>query len=281
VLAIDILVFALFAASLHFIMGPGGLISFGHAAFFGLGAYGAGLLLKKAGLPMEVALALGPVIAAIGAAVVGAFGMRLSGVYLAMLTLAFAQIVWSVVFQWDAFTGGSNGLVGIWPSAWLSGDTAFYVLTAALCVGGMLVLRRLAFSPFGYALRAGRDSPLRAEAIGIDVARVQWAGFVVAGLFAGLAGAVQAFSKGSIAPETLSVQRSVGALVMVLAGGLQSLSGPVVGAALLTWLQDLIARQFDYWRLLLGLVIIGIVLGFPQGIVGQILAWRRARVEAR
>lgn len=279
VLATDILVFALFATSLHFIMGPAGMISFGHAAFFGLGAYGAGLLLKKAGIPMEVSLVLGPLVAVAGALVFGLVGLRLSGVYLAMLTLAFAQIVWSVVFQWDAFTGGSNGLVGIWPPPWLAGETAFYALTALLCASGILLLRRIVFSPFGYALRAGRDSPLRAEAIGIDVVRVQWAAFVVAALFAGLAGALHAYSKGSIAPETLSISRSIDGLVMVLAGGLQTLSGPAVGAATLIWLQDLIARNIEYWQLLLGLAIIGIVIAFPQGIVGQILAWRRAWTE--
>ena len=120
VLMIDILVAVLFATSLHFIMGPGGMHSFGHAAYFGLGAYGAALLFKALGLPMIVALLAAPLVAAIGALLFGWFAVRLSGVYLAMLTLAFSQIVWSVVFQWDEFTGGSNGLVGIWPAAWLS-----------------------------------------------------------------------------------------------------------------------------------------------------------------
>ncbi|OGA14084.1 MAG: ABC transporter permease, partial [Betaproteobacteria bacterium RIFCSPHIGHO2_12_FULL_69_13] len=123
VLLSDVLVFALFAVSLHFITGPGGMLSFGHAAYFGLGAYGAGLLLLRAGAPMEAALVLAPLAAGIGALAFGWFCVRLSGVYLAMLTLAFAQIVWSVAFQWDAFTGGSNGLIGVWPSAWLASRT--------------------------------------------------------------------------------------------------------------------------------------------------------------
>jgi len=269
VLGIDILVFALFAASLHFIMGPGGMVSFGHAAYLGLGAYGAGLLLRKAAWPMEAALAAAPLAAAAGAAVFGWFCVRLSGVYLAMLTLAFAQIAWSVVYQWDALTGGSNGIVGVWPAPWLSSRPAFYLLTLALCAGAVYLLRRMLFAPFGYALRAGRDSPLRCDAIGIDVQRVQWRAFIAVGGFAGLAGGLFAFSKGSISPDsTMSVARSIDALVMVLLGGVQTLSGPIVGAAAFTWLQDAIARNTDYWRALLGVTILAIVLLFPQGIVG-------------
>jgi len=280
VLLIDIFVFSLFAASLHFLMGPAGMVSFGHAAYFGLGAYGAGLLLKQAGLPMELALFLAPAIAGIGALLFGWFTVRLTGVYLAMLTLAFAQIVWSIVFQWDSVTGGSNGMVGLWPALWLSDGAAFYYLTLLVCAGAIALLWRIIYSPFGYALRAGRDSPLRAEAIGIDLRRLQWFAFALAGLFAGVAGALFAFSKGSISPETLGIARSVDGLVMVLLGGVQTLVGPVVGAVLFTWLQDEIARATEYWRALLGLVILVLVVAFPHGIAGYagllLRRWRKA-----
>ena len=268
VLAIDLLTAALFAASLHFIMGPAGMHSFGHAAYFGLGAYAAALLLQKANLPMEAALLAAPVVAGLGALVFGWFCVRLSGVYLAMLTLAFAQIVWSITFQWDDFTGGSNGITGVWPAAWLADKQAYYYLTLALVAAGVLGLRRVLFSPFGYALRAGRDSPLRADAIGLDVSRLQWAAFVLAAVAAGLAGALYAFSKGSISPDSLGVGRSVDGLVMVLLGGVQTLTGPVVGAVTFTWLQDSVARATDYWRALLGAIILLLVLAFPQGIAG-------------
>jgi branched-chain amino acid transport system permease protein len=268
VLVTDILVFALFAASLHFFIGPAGMLSFGHAAYFGLGAYAAALLVLRGNLPTELALAAAPLAAGVGAAVFGWFCVRLSGVYLAMLTLAFAQIVWSVAFQWDEVTGGSNGLVGVWPAAWLESKAAYYLVTLALCALGIFCLWRAIYSPFGYALRATRDSPLRAEAIGIDVRAQQWAGFIVAGLFAGLAGALFAFSKGSISPETLSVPRSVDALVMVLLGGLQTLTGPLWGAALFTWLEDAVSRNIDYWRAAIGAVILLMVLAFPQGFLG-------------
>ena len=270
VLAIDLLTAALFAASLHFIMGPAGLHSFGHAAYFGLGAYAAALLMLKAGWPMEAALLAAPLLAGAGALVFGWFCVRLSGVYLAMLTLAFAQIVWSITFQWDDFTGGSNGLTGVWPAAWLADKRAYYFLTLAWVSGGVLALRRVLFSPFGYAMRAGRDSPLRADAIGINVPRIQWAAFVVAAVFAGLAGALYAFSKGSISPDSLAVGKSVDGLVMVLLGGVQTLAGPVVGAITFTGLQDTVARATDYWRALLGGIILLLVLVFPQGIAGFI-----------
>ncbi len=270
VLAIDILIAVLFAVSLHFIMGPGGMHSFGHAAYFGLGAYGAGLLVKQLGWPMEGAFVAGPVLAVIGAVVFGWFCVRLSGVYLAMLTLAFGQIVWSVAFQFDDLTGGSNGIVGVWPAEWLSEKWAYYYLTLACTLAGVLLLWRVLLSPFGYALRAGRDSPLRADAIGIDVFRVQWAAFVLAGSVCGVTGALFAFSKGSIAPEAISVGRSIDGLVMVLLGGVQTLAGPVVGASLFTWLQDLIAREFQYWRAALGFTILVLVLVFPQGVAGSI-----------
>jgi len=268
VLLVEILIAVLFAASLHFMMGPGGMHSFGHAAYFGLGAYAAALVLTKLHLPMEVAMVVGPLVAAGGALLFGWFCVRLSGVYLAMLTLAFAQIVWAIIYQWDDVTGGSNGLVGIWPSAWAASPVAFYYLALAFSVIGVLLLRRVLFSPFGYAMRAGRDSSLRADAIGIDVKRMQWMAFVVAGLFCGVAGVLFAFSKGSISPEAISVGRSVDGLVMVMLGGLQTLLGPVVGAAVFTWLQDIIARETDYWRALLGLIILALVLLFPAGIAG-------------
>ena len=282
VLAIDLLTAALFAASLHFIMGPAGMHSFGHAAYFGLGAYGAALGVRSLGLPMEAALLLSPIVAALGALVFGWFCVRLSGVYLAMLTLAFSQIVWSIAFQWDDVTGGSNGLTGVWPAPWLEDKRAYYYVALALVAGSVLLLRRALFAPFGYALRAGRDSPLRADAIGIDVKRLQWAAFVVAAVFAGLAGALYAFSKGSISPDTIAVGRSVDGLVMVLLGGLQTLAGPLVGAVTFTWLQDAVARNTDYWRALLGGIILLLVLVFPQGIAGFVGQWfdRRKRVAA-
>ena len=268
VLSIDLLVAVLFAVSLHFIMGPAGMHSFGHAAYFGLGAYAAALLVRKLGMPMEAALLVAPLAAAFGAFIYGWFCVRLSGVYLAMLTLAFAQITWAIAFQWDAVTGGSNGMTGVWPAEWLAEKQNYYYLTLALVAAGVLLLRRFLHSPFGYAMRASRDSVLRADAIGINVKRISWVAFVISGAFAGLAGALYAFSKGSISPETLHVSRSIDGLVMVLLGGIQTLAGPLVGAVTFTWLHDTVARNTDYWRAMLGAIILILVLLFPQGIAG-------------
>jgi branched-chain amino acid transport system permease protein len=276
VLAIDVLVFALFASSLQFMMGTGGLASFGHAAYFGIGAYAAALAAKH-GIAMEGAVALAPFAALVGALVFGWFCVRLSGVYLAMLTLAFAQIVWSVAFQWDSLTGGSNGLVGVWPAAWLAGSRPYFYFTLAITAAALIALAWIAHTPLGYALRAGRDSRLRAEASGIDVRATQWAAFALAGAFAGLAGALYAFSKGSIAPDTLAIPRSVDALVMVLLGGLNALAGPLLGAAAFTGLQDSLARATEYWRAGVGVAILALVLVFPMGIGGA-MQWLFARL---
>jgi len=273
ILGIDVLIAVLFAASLHFVAGPGGMHSFGHAAYFGLGAYGAALLVKWLAAPMGLAIAAAPLVALAGALLFGWFAVRLSGVYLAMLTLAFAQIVWAAVFQWEGLTGGSNGVVGVWPPSPFDRASVYFLLTLALAAIGVLLLRRFLFAPFGYAMRAGRDSPLRAEAVGIDVKRVHWLAFAIAGCVCGVAGGLFAFAKGSISPETIHVGRSIDGLVMVLLGGIQTLTGPIVGASFFAVLQDTIMRQTEYWRALLGAIILFLVLVFPSGIVGGIAAF--------
>ncbi|MEO7254597.1 MAG: ABC transporter permease, partial [Casimicrobium sp.] len=269
VLAIDMMVFALFAASLGLIIGPGGMGSFGHAAYFGLGAYGAALAVKL-GLGFVAAMSCGIALAGAAALLFGWFSVRLSGTYMAMLTLAFAQIVWSIVFQWDAVTGGSNGLVGIWPPEWLADRTHFYWTVFALCVAGLAFCSWLVHTPLGYSVRAARDAPVKARAIGLSPVRLQWAMFTMGGALAGVAGTLYVFSKGSVSPEVLAIPRSVDALVMVLLGGINTLVGPIIGAAAFTWLQDTLARNTEYWRAALGLTILGLVLLFPRGIVGTI-----------
>ena len=268
--ATEVLLFALFAFSLNLLVSTGGLVSFGHAAYFGLGAYGAALSFSALGLRMEAALALAPLVAALGAAVVGIFVVRLSGIYLAMLTLAAAQIVYAVAFQWVEVTGGDNGLLGIWPAPWASGRTIYYWLTLAVTGLAVAGLRHVIYAPFGYGLRATRDSVLRAEAIGIDVRRQRWLAFVLAGAAAGVAGGLYVFSKGSIDPSALGIPTSVDALTMLLLGGLDTVMGPLAGAAVLQVLKDQVMPVTQYWRLALGLSIIAMVLIFPAGLVGAV-----------
>jgi branched-chain amino acid transport system permease protein len=264
----EVMIFALFAASLHFLMGIGGMTSFGHAAYFGLGAYGAALVTTHLSWPMEAAAFAGPILAGAAALVFGWFCVRLTGVYLAMLTLAFAQITWSIAFQWYDVTGGDNGILGVWPPAWASSAKAFYYLTLVVSGTGIVVMRQFVLAPFGMGLRACRDSPLRADAIGIDRARHQLFAFILAGTFAGVGGALYAFLKGSVFPDVLAIPLSIDGLVMVLLGGVQTLTGPVVGAVVYKTLNVFLSSYTEYWRLIIGILIIALVVAFPRGIVG-------------
>jgi branched-chain amino acid transport system permease protein len=274
----EIAIFVIYAASLHFLMSAGGLASFGHAAYFGLGAYGVAFLAKLAGLPMILCLLLGPLLGLFGAAVFGFFSVQLSGVYFAMLTLAFAQIVWSIAFQWVTVTGGDNGILGVWPERWAASPAHFYWLSLAIAALSVAALRIAVFSPFGFALRAMRDSPLRGEAIGIDGKRIQWTAFVIAGGFAGVAGALFAYLKGSVFPDSLGISLSVDALVMVLLGGVETVSGAIVGAIVYKALSIWLVSQTDLSKLVLGGFIVLIVVAFPKGIVGTVeTIWRRRR----
>ena len=268
VLTSEIMIWALFAVSLHFIMSPGGVGVFGHALYFGLGAYTTAMLTKYLAVSMPIALLASPLVAIVGALVFGWFCVRSQGMYLAMLTFAFAQMVWAVAFQWYDVTGGDNGMLGIWPAEWASNKTAFYYMTYALCGAGVLLLRSFIFTPFGYALRAVRDQSKRAEALGLNAKRLQWMGMAVAGAFAGLAGSLFAYSKGSVFPTSLDIHTTLNAFVMVLIGGFNTLTGPLVGSVIYIMLETEISRISEVWRLLLGSIILAIVIFFPQGLVG-------------
>ncbi|MEP6068306.1 MAG: ABC transporter permease [Paracoccaceae bacterium] len=269
VLITDVLIFCLFAASLHFLLGLGGLVSFGHAAYYGGGAYVAALLVTHANTPMELAFLLAPLGAGLAALAIGWVCLRLTGVYFAMLTLAFAQLLWSLVFQWGDVTGGDDGLVNIWPAEWLKDTTVFFYFTLLMSVSGIVILRHVAHSPFGYALRAARDSQRQAEATGINTRKVQLLAFGFAGMMGGLAGALFVFSKGSVFPNELEIARSFDALIVVFLGGVKTLAGGVVGAGFFKGIEDILTR-FEYWRLVMGLLIIFVVIIAPNGIVGSL-----------
>ena len=278
VLLSDIFVFALFAAGLHYMMGTGGLISFGHAAFFGLGAYGAALAVKTFGVSMPVALVIAPVVAGAGAIIIGWFAIRLSGVYMAMLTLAAAQILWSTAIQWQSVTGGDDGVLGVWPSTWATDATAFYYLALVLCSTAICALMYLSLGQYGLLLRATRDAAPRAAALGINVKARQWAAIIIAGISAGLAGGIFVFSKGSVFPDTLAIPHSVDALVMVLLGGLHAPAGPIIGAGIFALLEDVLSR-LPYWRALLGMTIVIIAIYAPNGLAGVFANFRTKRIE--
>src|SRR5213594_4483428 len=184
----EIAIVALFATAFNLLMGFGGMVSFGHAAYFALGAYAAALLVKRAGVPMLLALPAAPLAAAAGALLFGFFIVRLTHTYFAMLSLAFAQIVFTVIFKWTSLTGGDDGLLDVWPPVMLKSPAAYYYFALAIVGVSLAALHAIVDSPFGYALKAVRENPRRARFIGVNVRRHQLFAFVLSGFFSGLAG---------------------------------------------------------------------------------------------
>jgi branched-chain amino acid transport system permease protein len=277
---VETLAFALCAGSLQLLVGTGGMLSFGHAAYFGLGAYGAALLMKQAALPMPVAFLLAPFVAGAAAFIFGWFCVRLSGVYFAMLTLAFSQIAFAVVHQWYDFTGGDNGILGVWPPEGLATPIRYYYLALLGTVCGIGLLRRVAGSPFGYTLRAARDHARRCQAVGINVQSHRLLAFGVAGTCAGLGGAIFVFLKGSAFPDYLSLSISIQSLVMVLLGGVHALGGAPVGAAVFKILDTVVTTYTDYWQAMLGAILAVLVIAFPHGLAGFVRArWARSGMD--
>jgi branched-chain amino acid transport system permease protein len=278
----ELLILALFAASLQFLIGLGGIAAFGHAAYLGLGAYAAALVVRHFALPTETSLLVAPLAAIAAGLLFGWLCLRRPGAFVAILTLLFAQVAWSAAAQWVKLTGGSSGIQGLTPSAWLgdlvpaglvSQQAGLYYLVLGLVALALLVLRTMALAPFGYTLRATRDSPLRAEAIGINRQAHRWTAFAVAGGFAGLAGGLHVYLRGSVAPEILALPMSVEALAMVLLGGVQTLSGPLLGTAVYKGAQSQLLAGTSYlalWPLATGLLFVVLALLLPRGILGSL-----------
>jgi branched-chain amino acid transport system permease protein len=267
----EIAIVGLFATAFNLLMGFGGMVSFGHAAYFALGAYAPALLVKRVGVPVLLALPAAPVVAAAGALLFGFFIVRLSHTYFAMLSLAFAQIVFTVIFKWKALTGGDDGLLDVWPPAWLKSPVAYYYFTLAVAGVSLLALRAIVDSPFGYALRSVRENPRRARFIGIDVRRHQLVAFVISGAFSGIAGGLFAFYNGSVFPDFAYFTKSFEPLVVALLGGVQSFFGPVAGALGFKLLEWLVSRQWPvYWPLFLGGIVIVVIVLLPSGFVGLV-----------
>ena len=277
----EIAIIGLFATAFNLLMGFGGMVSFGHAAYFALGAYTAALLVKKASMPMLLAIGAAPVVAGLGALLFGFFIVRLTHTYFAMLSLAFGQIVFTVIFKWKALTGGDDGLLDVWPSAMLKSPVHFYWFTLVVVGLSLLALHAIVESPFGYGLKAVRENPRRARFIGLDVRRHQLFAFVLSGIFSGIAGALFAFYNGSVFPDFAYFTKSFEPLVVALLGGVQSFAGPLVGALCFKILEWLISRQWPiYWPLFLGSTVILVIILLPQGFVG-LLPRRRGGVSER
>ena len=268
-LAMDALILLIFGISLQAVMALGGLVSFGHAAFFALGAYGAALAHSQWSASLPLALASGCLLALIVAAAFGALVVRSGGVYLAMLSLALAQVVWALASQWVGVTGGDNGVIGLYL---VTAETRplFYALLAGLALGSLGALRRLVQSPFGAALQATRDAPERAAASGLPVNRLRYRIFVQSAVLASLAGGLFAAHKGAVFPSAASVSTSVDALLVVLLGGVHQLWGVVAGSSLLVLASSELGRNFDYWRGCLGLFVMLIMVFSPAGLLSHL-----------
>ena len=289
-LANDVVIWALFATSLNLLVGYTGLVSFGHAAYFGIGAYTTGILMKTAGLPFVLAFPAAGLAAGLFALVFGFFCVRLTRIYFAMLTLAFAQIVWAICFKWNEVTGGEQGMPEIpYPSfdwvervaPWVpfvggyKTSEYFYFLSLLLVAASLWLLRRVVGSPFGRMLTTIRENPERAEFIGVNVRRYELAAFVVAGVFAGLSGGLFGIFNRGVFPDFAYWTKSSEVLIMTLLGGMGTFIGPALGALVLIWLNQQIVSYTQYWPLILGTILVVLLFVFPGGIAGALEAAAR------
>jgi branched-chain amino acid transport system permease protein len=273
-IAIEVIAFSLYAVSFNVLLGYGGMLSFGHAAFFGVGGYAAAVLFKKAGLPPSLAFALLPLVAmgaaAASALIIGFFSVRRSGIYFAMLTFAFQMLLYTIALKATALTGGDDGMTGLKPPGVLAQPLAYYYFALVLVSVALYVLFRLVSSPFGYTLRALRSNARRVQYIGVNVRAHQLATFVITGAFAGLAGAVFALSSGNVFPGWLNWTASATPVVMAVLGGVHTFLGPALGAAVYVVLEVLISGRTEYWPLAMGVIILALVLLMPAGLTGLI-----------
>lgn len=276
-IAVAILILALFTTSFNLLLGYAGMMSFGHAAYFALGAYGSGLLFRELNVPMPLAFAAAPFIAALGAAAVGYFCVRRAHAYFIMLTLAFAQILYAIIFKWYSFTGGDNGLTGLRPPEVLRSAEGYYYFTLVIVGVCLAVMYRMVHSPFGNALKAIRENPIRAEAVGISVWVYRWVAFTLAGFFAGIAGALNAFYQRSAHPEFAFWTKSAEPMAAAILGSIHNFFGPLLGSVIFVALHRLVTRFTEHWLVVVGALVIVVVLGFPRGILGiniRNLSWK-------
>ena len=267
-LATQVLIYCLFALSLNVLIGYTGNVSFGHAAYFAIGGYACAVLLTTYHWPLVLALPAAVAISGLVAAAIGYFCVRLTQIYFAMLTLAFAMLVWGIAFKWKDVTGGDDGFTGVAVPALLEGHVNYYYFTLAMVALGVGLLWMICHSAFGLTLVAIRENAVRAGFIGVDTSKMRWASFTVAGTFAGLAGALFGMYNRGMYIENAFWTESAQVMIMVLLGGIYSFVGPLIGAAVLYLLQVVTNQYTPYWPTVLGLILLVVVLVLPDGLVG-------------
>ena len=263
--------FGIFATSLNILVGYGGMVSFGHAMFFGSGAYTFGLLMQRTDVSIPVALLGAVAFCAVLGLVIGAICVRLKEIYFSFLTLAFQMLVHSVIVTWSSLTGGDQGLMGGIPRTpfWgidLSNTTHLYWFSCVIGVVCLMLIRYILQSPYGYTLRMVRDNPDRARFLGIDVWRVKLYAFILSACFAGIGGVIMAIFVSGAFPEFTYWTMSGEAVFMIMMGGINIFIGPIVGAGLLMIFNDIISRTTEYHGLALGIIVLIFALGFKRGI---------------
>ena len=272
-----VLVLGLAAMSLNFLLGFTGVLSFGHAAYFGLGAYGVGLTLKYLAPSTPLAVLVGVATGTVAAAIIGAMIVRLRGVYFAMVTIAFGQVFFFIAFRWNAVTGGDDGLTGwkrqaIGLGQWVidiqANDKTFYYFTLALFAIAVGIMALLLRSPFGRTLLAIRENERRARFLGLPVEQHIWLSFVISCLFVAMAGALYALLNNFTDPRTLRWDQSGNFVIMAVLGGMRSFWGPLIGAAIFVLLQDYVSSHTENWMSFIGIFFVLIVLFFPRGVLG-------------
>jgi len=265
-----VIIFSLYAVAFNLLYGTTGLVSFGHALFYGIGAYVTGMLVKATGPEYFLAyILLGAVGAAFVSFFIGLLTLRLTGIYFTMLTLAFAQLVWGLTFKLYHFTGGDDGIQAIAKPAMLSGGvTKYYLFSFIVVTICIYILWRIRRSPFGTVLNSIRQNPQRITFLGLNVYKNQLKAFVVSAFFAGIAGGLYAGLDGSIHPDMLHWPMSGNAILMATIGGMGTFFGPVIGSGILTGLEEIVGKYTEYWSFYIGVVVLIVVLLFPNGVLG-------------
>jgi branched-chain amino acid transport system permease protein len=284
-LAVNILILGLYALGFNLVFGYTGLLSFGHAAFLGTGAYGCGIAVAHYGIGWFGAILIGTSLATVLAAIMGALAIRTKGIYFAMVTLALSMCIYYAYYQMQSVTGGENGLRGVniktisvlgFELAFINPTVKYYVMLAFVGTA-IWLFSRLLDSPFGAVLEAIRENEERAKACGYDVARTKLLVFIISGALCGLAGALNALHLSIVPIETLHYTTSGQVVMMALLGGMGTFFGPFVGAATFLLIQDVFSSLTSHWQLFVGIIFIVFVLFFPRGIWGSILQWMERR----
>ena len=267
-LSTEIMIYALFALSLNLLTGYAGNVSFGHAAYFAIGGYSCAILVTACEWPLAAGFLAAAALSGAAALGIGFFCVRLSDIYFAMLTLAFAMLVWSVAFKWRALTGGDDGFVGVRIPALLEGRAAFFYFALGVVAVSVAMLWVVCHSAFGRTLVAVRENPVRAAFVGVDTRRMRLAAFVIAGVFAGVAGSLFALYNRGMYTESAFWTESAQVLIMALLGGIHFFFGPALGALVLYLLDVTISQYTQYWPAVLGAILLAIVMFFPEGLAG-------------